>query len=270
MELDSNLAKKSKNFQVIIIGGNGFVGSAYTRFCEQNKLNYLVINRNNYNDYIGSSCDLLINANGNSKKFLARENPLLEFDASVRTVRQSLIDFQSKKYVFLSSCDVYPDCTNPDSTKEDISINIAEQSPYGFHKYLAEQCVKHCHKNWLIFRMGGFVGIGMKKNPIFDILQGEKMWLDPQSKLQYINTDTAANIVMKIVEKGYHQEIFNLCGNGLIKLQEIIDLTNSKVKVNPDSPKVCYEVSINKLKQIVNIPYSRETVLNFVKKDSKQ
>lgn len=258
MEFDSN-------FTVIIIGGEGFVGSAYTRYCQQNNLNYLVINRANYNNYIGTACDLLINANGNSKKFLAKDNPLLEFDASVRSVRQSLIDFPAKKYVFLSSCDVYPDCSNYDTTKEDLIINIAEQTPYGFHKYLAEQCVQHCHKNWLIFRMGGFVGIGMKKNPIFDILQGEKMWLDPQSQLQYINTDIAANIVMEIIKKEYHHEIFNLCGNGLITLQEIIDITNSKVKVNPNSPKVCYEVSIAKLKQIVNIPNSREMVLDFVK-----
>lgn len=257
MEFDSN-------FKVIIIGGEGFVGSAYTRFCEQNNLDYLVINRFNYYDCIGSSCDLLINANGNSKKFLARENPLSEFDASVRSVRESLIDFKAKKYVFLSSCDVYPDCSNFESTKEETIINIAKQSPYGFHKYLAEQCVRHSHKNWLIFRMGGFVGIGLKKNAVFDILEGDKMWLDPQSKLQYINTDTAANIVMDIIKKDFNQEVFNLCGNGLIELQEIIDFIDSKVSVNPNSLKVQYEVSINKLKEIIDVPNTRDTVLNFV------
>lgn len=254
------------NFKVIIIGGEGFVGSAYTRWCQKKGVNHLVINRANYSDYIGTSGDLLINANGNSKKFLARENPLLEFDASVRSVRQSLIDFKVKKYVFLSSCDVYPDCSHPETTEEDTNIDISQQSPYGFHKYLAEQCVRHCHQNWLIFRMGGFVGIGLKKNPIFDILQGEKMWLDPQSELQYINTDVAASIVMEIIQKDYTKEIFNLCGDGLIKLQEVIDVAASKVKVNPDSPKVHYEVSIAKLKQIVNIPETRNSVLEFVRK----
>ncbi len=188
MEFDSN-------FQVIIIGGEGFVGSAYTRWCQQNSVNHLVINRANYENYIGTKCDLLINANGNSKKFLARENPLLEFDESVRSVRRSLIDFPANKYVFLSSCDVYPDCSTPETTAEDSIININEQSAYGFHKYLAEQCVSHCHSDWLIFRMGGFVGKGIKKNPIFDILQGEKLWLHPESQLQYINTDVAANAV---------------------------------------------------------------------------
>lgn len=257
MELDSN-------FKIIIIGGEGFVGSAYQRYCQKNNLDYLVINRANYQENIGTKCDLLINANGNSKKFLAKENPLLEFDASVRSMRQSLIDFPAKKYIFLSSCDVYPDCSNPELTKEDTVIDISVQSPYGFHKYLAEQCVHHCHSDWLIFRMGGFVGEGLKKNAIFDILEGEKLWLHPDSELQYIHTDVAAAAVMDIIKQGYTQEIFNLCGKGLVKLQEIIDITKSKVNVNLDIPPVCYEVSINKIQSVVNIPSTRETVIDFV------
>ncbi|MGI0483090.1 NAD-dependent epimerase/dehydratase family protein [Geminocystis sp. CENA526] len=257
MVLDSNL-------KIIIIGGEGFVGSAYVRFCQENNLDFLVINRSNYEQYIGTECDLLINANGNSKKFLAKDNPLLEFDESVRSVRRSIVDFPCKKYIFLSSCDVYPDCSTPESTKEDTVIDITQQSPYGFHKYLAEQCVRHCHNDWLIFRMGGFVGQGLKKNAIFDILYGEKLWLHPDSELQYIHTDTASKVVMEIISKGYTQEIFNLCGNGLVKLQDVIDRTDSKVKVNYDSTPVCYEVSIEKIESLVNIPSTHETVMNFV------
>ncbi|BAQ64836.1 hypothetical protein GM3709_1601 [Geminocystis sp. NIES-3709] len=262
MELDSNL-------KIIIIGGEGFVGSAYARYCQKNSLDYLIINRANYQDNIGTECDLLINANGNSKKFLAKENPLLEFDESVRSVRRSLIDFPAKKYIFLSSCDVYPDCSTPESTKEDTMIDISQQSPYGFHKYLAEQCVRHCHSDWLIFRMGGFVGEGLKKNAIFDILQEDKLWLHPQSQLQYIHTDIAAQIVMEIIKQGYTKEVFNLCGNSLVKLQEIIDLTKSKVTVNLNIPPVCYEVSIDKIQSIVNIPSTHETVIDFVKSTKK-
>lgn len=253
------------NIKIIIIGGEGFVGSAYVRYCQKNNLDYLVINRANYKDNIGTKCDLLINANGNSKKFLAKENPLLEFDESVRSVRQSLIDFPAKKYIFLSSCDVYPDCSNPQSTKENNIIDICFQSPYGFHKYLAEQCVRHSQSQWLIFRMGGFVGKSLKKNAIFDILEGEKLWLHPESALQYINTDVAAEVVMNIIKQGYNQEIFNLCGNGLIKLQEIIDLVGRNIDVNLEISPVCYEVSIDKIQSVINIPSTYDTVINFVK-----
>ncbi|WP_413173121.1 NAD-dependent epimerase/dehydratase family protein [Anabaena azotica] len=253
------------NFKVFILGGQGFVGSAYARWAVANQIDYTVITRDNYAEYVGSSCDLFINANGNSRKYLAKESPLEEFDASVRSVKKSLIDFHSNCYIHLSSCDVYPDCSQPSTTKEDNIINISQQSPYGFHKYLAEQCVIHSHSNWIIFRMGGFVGNGMKKNPIFDILQGQRLWVHPQSQLQYINTDAAASIVLELALSGkYKNEIFNICGEGLIELMEVINLVGSQVKVEPNSPKVNYEISLEKIQQVVKLPQTRETVLKFV------
>lgn len=251
--------------KVIIIGGNGFVGSAYKRFCEKNCLDYLVISRENYGYHIGTKADILINANGNSKKFLATQEPLLDFNASVTSVRQSLIDFPCDKYVFLSSCDVYSDCSSYEFTKEDVVIDVSQQSPYGFHKYLAELCVQHCHGDWLIFRMGGFVGENLKKNAIFDILRGDRLWLHPESKLQYINTDIAAMRVMEIINKGYSQEIFNLCGNGVIELQEVLDMVDRQVEVNTEAKPVHYEVNIDKIQSVVDIPATREAVIDFVK-----
>lgn len=251
--------------KVIIIGGNGFVGSAYKRFCEKQHIDYLVISRENYLDHVGTKADVLINANGNSKKFLATEQPLVDFDASVRSLRQSLIDFPCDKYVFLSSCDVYSDCSSYDLSKEDVMINISQQSPYGFHKYLAELCVQHCHNDWLIFRMGGFVGENLKKNAIFDILWGDRLWLHPESKLQYINTDIAAMRVMEIINKGYSQEIFNLCGNGVIELQEVLEMVDRQVEINTEAKPVHYEVNIDKIQSVVDIPSTREAVINFVK-----
>lgn len=98
---------------IFILGGRGFVGSAFVRYCQQNRLEHTVIDRANYAEFIGHSCDVLINANGNSKKFLAHQQPLQDFDASVRSVRASLIDFHAALYIYLSSCDVYPDCSSP-------------------------------------------------------------------------------------------------------------------------------------------------------------
>ena len=73
-----------------IIGGNGFVGSAFVRHCQRVGLAHVVIDRENYAAMVGRKWDVLVNANGNSKKFLASEKPLEEFDASVRSVPQEL------------------------------------------------------------------------------------------------------------------------------------------------------------------------------------
>lgn len=250
---------------IFILGGQGFVGSAFVRYCQRNHLEHAVIGRVNYSEFVGRHCDILINANGNSKKFLAREQPLQEFDSSVRSVRASLIDFHADYYIYLSSCDVYPDCSSPLVTQETSELDPVRQSPYGFHKYLAEACVRHAAQRWLIVRQGGFVGPGMKKNPIFDILRGGPLWLDPASELQYLHTDDNARIVFELIKQGTNNEIINVCGRGLISLQEVINLKGGAIEVKAGSPRVRYDVSIEKLSALVTVPETRETVMNFVR-----
>lgn len=248
---------------IFILGGKGFVGSAFVRYCQSNGIPHEVIDRQNYDSYKGKRCDVLINANGNSSKILASKNPMEDFIATVQNTRKSLLDFQFKKYLLVSSCDVYPDFMSPEKNREDSEIDITRQSTYGFHKYLAEECVRHGSQDWIVVRLGGMVGIGLKKNPIFDIINGGPMWVDPQSELQYMNTDDVARIVFNLIDKGMTKEIFNVCGNGLIKLQKLSDIYN--VKRNANSPVVKYDVNIEKIQKIIPIPNSVETVMNFVK-----
>ena len=252
---------------IYIIGGKGFVGSAFVRASAAIGKEIMVIDRQNYGEFIGKSCDVLINADGNSIKFLAQQNPIQDFDASVRSVRASLMDFAYECYVYLSSCDVYPDCSSPQTTSEDQELDVSKQSAYGFHKYLAEQCVRHVAKRWLIIRFGGFVGPGLKKNPVFDILNGGPLWLDPESELQFMHTDQVANIVLTLLDRGLHHEILNICGMGVVKLHEVMNQTGKHVPVQPGSPKVRYEANLNKISALTEIPETRLTVFNFVKEE---
>jgi nucleoside-diphosphate-sugar epimerase len=255
---------------IFIIGGRGFVGSAFARVCEAKGKEYVIITRQNYHEFIGKRCEIIIDANGNSKKFLAKEAPLEDFDASVRSVRSSLVNFKYDCYVYLSSCDVYPDCSSSSITSEDEKIDVSKQSPYGFHKYLAELCVQHAAKRWLIIRFGGFVGPGLKKNAIYDILNGGPLWLDPESELQYMHTDHAAEIVLKLLDLGITNEIFNICGRGVIKLQEVIKVVGGEIPVQPGSPRVRYEVNIDKISKLADISETRATVLEFVRAEMKR
>lgn len=248
---------------IFLIGGRGLVGSAFARQCEAQGLPVAILDRESYPSFIGQSCSLLINANGNSRKPLAVSDPMADFDASVRSVRSSLQDFRCERYIHLSSCDVYPDCSSPETTEESACPDITRQSPYGFHKYLAELCVQHAARDWQIFRLGGFVGPGLKKNAIFDIMNGGPLWLDPASELQFLHTDEAARIVLDLARTGPGREVFNLCGKGTIALSEVIAATGREVVVQPGSRRVRYDVSIEKASRLVEIPSTRETVLRF-------
>ena len=249
---------------IFILGGKGFVGSAFARYCVQHGIEHADISRENYGDYRGRRCEFFVNANGNSRKFRAQERPLDEFDESVRSVRASLVDFHADCYVYLSSCDVYADCSSPQVTAEDSRVDVVAQSPYGFHKYLAEQCVRHAAGRWLVLRLGGLVGPEMKKNAIFDILRGCPLRLDPKSELQYLSTDDAARLAFELFDRRLHGQIFNVCGQGVISLQDVVDAVGHRVEVLPESRRVRYSVAVEKLARLVPIPETRATVLRFL------
>lgn len=249
---------------IFIIGGRGFVGSAFARLFQRRQIPFEIITRLNYESFKGRHCDILINANGNSKKFLANKDPVSEFAASVTSVVDTLHSISFSQYILCSTCDVYPDLGNPMMNREDAAIQTDLLSRYGFHKYLAEQLVQREADNYLIIRFGGFVGEGLKKNPIYDILHGGPLWLDPDSELQYIRTDTAAEAVWHFVEKGQSNEIVNVCGNGLVKLRDVMNHFGRDVAVQKGSPLCVYQINIDKIQACFPIPDSRDTVYEFV------
>ena len=250
---------------IFILGGRGMLGSAFADYCEKSGRPYTVIARGDYAALRGRSCDIFVNANGNSRKPLASAQPLEDFEASVRSVRASLVDFRYRRYVHLSSCDVYPTCDSAETTREEQTLNPARQSPYGFHKYLAEQCVQHVAREWLILRFGGFVGPGLKKNAIYDILHGGPLYLDPASELQYLHTARAAEIAFRLLDGGVGNEVFNVCGKGVVRLSEVAALSPTPVIAKPGSPLVRYEISLEKLSRHVAPPETRPEVLAFVR-----
>ncbi|HKY18603.1 MAG TPA: NAD-dependent epimerase/dehydratase family protein [Rhizomicrobium sp.] len=251
---------------IYVIGGNGFVGAAYVRLLQTRGLPHRAITRENYESLRGTACDVLINANGNSKKFLAAREPLNEFDQSVRSVAQSLQDFRWGTYIQLSTGDVYPDQSSPQVTREDQAIDPARQSRYGLHKCLAEQLVRGVCEKWLVIRMGGFVGPGLKKNAIFDMLTGAPVWLSPQSELQFLSTDRAAALVWELAQKGVSNEIVNLGATGTVNLGALHRRIGSASSFMPQAPTVCYDVSLDKLAKLsgTELPRSLDEVEKFI------
>jgi nucleoside-diphosphate-sugar epimerase len=250
---------------IFLLGGNGFVGSGFVKYLNEIGIPFIIIGRDNYHQLIGSECDVFINANGNSKKFLAKNDPKMEFQASVASVRNSLIDFKFKKYVFLSTSDVYPDCSMPELTLEDTLLNVAKQSPYGFHKHIAELCVQHGAEDWLILRQGGFVGQGLKKNAVFDILYGDKLWVHPESRFQFINTEDSARLVIDLIQQNIYGQIFNLTATGTISANQIMYLVGRKLPFDTTAKPVCYEIATEKVSNFIDLPSSVDAVKKFIK-----
>jgi len=107
----------------------------------------------------------------------------------------------------------------------------------------------------------------LKKNAIFDILTGGPLWLDPGSELQYMRTDEGAKIVLALLDRGIRNDVFNVCGRGVVRLEEVMRWAGREVEARPGSPKVRYEVDTRKIGNVVQMPETRTTVFEFVRRE---
>ncbi len=252
----------SETADLLVLGSAGFVGSAVVAEARSRGLSVHEVDRDTYRS--GLAARWVINANGNSKKFLAREQPAQEFDLSVRSVMQSLHDFRYERYCFLSTIDVYDNVRDPAANAESAVIRREALSPYGLHKLLAEDLVRHYAPHWLILRMGGFVGPGLRKNSIYDLLKGLPLRVHPDSRYQYQSTRALAATALDLLQQGAEKEIWNVAGDGLVSLRDVASLVPDAVLPEAKGESEFYEVNLTKLKGTRPVASSRETVTRFI------
>ncbi len=252
----------TESADVIVIGAAGFVGSAIAAEARARGLNVLPLTRDTYRP--GLRAKWIINANGNSKKYLAREQPVREFDLSVRSVMHSLHDFTCERYCFLSSIDVYDNVSDPAANAETAFIRRDRLSPYGLHKLIAEDLVRAYAPRRLILRMGGFVGPGLRKNAIYDLLKGLPLRVHPDSRYQYQHTRALAATALDLLADDTADDTWNVAGDGAISLREIAAWIPGVVLPEPIGAPEHYEINIEKLKRRGPVAATRETVRRFV------
>jgi nucleoside-diphosphate-sugar epimerase len=256
--------------RVTVIGAEGFVASAFVRLLKyRTDVKLVCVTRSNYDQFAGIQSDIVIEAACNSKKYLADENPLAEFEASVTLRQKTLVQFPAALHVHISSVDIYSELTTPKTTQEDSVIDLQKTSRYGVHKYLAEQLVQHYAQRWLIVRLAGSVGTGLRKNPVFDIMNGKPLRVHPESQYQFMNTDDAARLTWALVERETVGQIFNVCGTGLISMRDIADVAGKEMDLSQlptDAVPRIVEVDNSKLGRLFEIPNTTETIRCFLKK----
>ncbi len=255
--------------KVVVIGAQGFVGSALaTWLTESLNIRVVEVTRLNYSQMVGAKSDVVIDASGNSKKYLAEENPVAEFDLSTRQRLRTLQEFPADLHVHVSSVDVYSDLSNTETTREDSPIDLPQVSHYGIHKLLAEQLVQHYAEKWLVVRLAGMVGKGLRKNPAYDILHDEPLRIHPESKYQFMGTRDVARIVWALVERNLSGEIFNVCGKGLISPREIAEMRGSALNLRlldaTAQPRIVH-VNTEKIESLMPLPQTTQSITDFIR-----
>lgn len=254
--------------RITLIGAQGFVGSAFAHLLGGRvDIELVCVTRQNYEQHVGVPSDIVIEAACNSKKFLADEQPLVDFEASVGHRLRTLLQFPAEFHLHISSVDVYSDLSSPAHTAEDAEIDIAKVSRYGCHKLLAEQLVRHYAKKWLIVRLAGMVGPNLRKNPVYDIVHGQPLRIHPDSQYQFMHTHDVARITWDLVEAGRALEVLNLAGNGLISPRQIAAITGRSLDLSllPETtrPRIV-NVNLKRIRKDVDIPETEEAIRRFL------
>jgi nucleoside-diphosphate-sugar epimerase len=170
-------------------------------------------------------------------------------------------------FVLISSVDVYNCPEDPTRNREDAIVDPLDLSLYGFHKALAELCVRRHAPRWMIIRLAGMVGPGLRKNPVHDILHEAPLRIHPDSRYQFMTTDAVAGVVWQLVRTGPAGAIYNVCGRGLISPREIAQQAGRTLNLSLLSadirPRIVH-VNTQKVGALACLPETGATVRAFL------
>jgi hypothetical protein len=145
-----------------LIGFSGFVGSLLNKQASFKSL----YRSTNISDIEGKSFDTIVCAGAPAQKWVANQEPNIDLK-NIEDLIARLKNAQCKNFILISTVDVFK---NPQGINEHSVIDESELQAYGLHRRHLEKFVESYFPSYLIVRLPGLVGPGLKKNVIFDFL----------------------------------------------------------------------------------------------------
>ncbi len=150
-----------------LIGCTGFVGSTLRRqTCFSHFYHSTDIDKIEHQSF-----DLIVCAAAPAKKWYANLHPEEDLQ-NIRKLIGHLEKVSTQQFVLVSTVDVFK---NPFSVDENSQIVTDTLHPYGLHRYYLEEFVKTKFRNRLIVRLPGLVGVGLRKNILYDFKHNNQL-----------------------------------------------------------------------------------------------
>lgn len=150
-----------------LVGYSGFVGSTLLK---QTKFNSL-FRSTNIEKIQNKSFDTVVCAAAPAQKWIANQKP----DEDNKIIDQligHISTIKCNKFILISTVDVFK---NPNNVNENSPIDEVGLHAYGLHRRKLEKFVVENFEDYLIIRLPGLVGPGLKKNVIFDFLNNNNI-----------------------------------------------------------------------------------------------
>lgn len=150
-----------------LVGYSGFVGSTLVRQTQFDAL----FRSTNIGDIAGQSFDMVVCAGAPAQKWIANQDP--ETDRrKIDGLIGLLKTIHCKTFILVSTVDVFK---NPIGVDEGTQVDEAGLHAYGLNRRLLEKFVESHFPDYLIVRLPGLVGPGLRKNIIFDFLNDNNL-----------------------------------------------------------------------------------------------
>jgi len=161
-----------------LIGYTGFVGGNLNKQANFNNL----YNSKNFHEMEGQSFDEIVCAGVSAVKWVANKNP--ETDrANIKELEDVLSTVNAKRFVLISTIDVYPVVQGKN---ESFDCHSIDNHAYGAHRLAFEDFCTAQFPYCFIIRLPGLFGDGLKKNVVFDLLNDNCLeMINPKSSFQY-------------------------------------------------------------------------------------
>jgi nucleoside-diphosphate-sugar epimerase len=247
---------------IFITGCESFIGRFLIKECKKKKIKYFGIDTNAMNTKFTKKIDLrdeklekyipkkavIIHLAAISKDNLCLQNPLMAMDVNINGTLNLIHAAKrrgAEKFIFASSIWVYGEKKSSKRVNENEVIDANKiNSIYILSKIVIERYLKilNLFKNVTILRFGIVYGAEHKQSwsiveQIYDLVKNNvnKNHIDIRSKKTsrcFIHVDDLVKGIMKSVKYNSKFNIFNLSGDKLISVIDIIRITKKILNIN--------------------------------------
>lgn len=172
------------------------------------------------------SIDVIIHCAFNSKQDLKNLDQYFKDNVSLT---EELTKLPHKKFIFISTIDVYPKNSTKHTEDEILDPNTTEDL-YAKTKLLSENLVKKNCPNFLILRCSALLGKDSRENSLIRIIKENypTLTLSAKSIFNYILHKDVLEFIKLAIEEDL-QGAYNLASSKNITLKKIADLFKKKV-----------------------------------------
>ena len=164
------------SLHVAVVGAGGYVGRGLVRALRGRAevAEVTEVTRATYSEARRGTYDVVVNAAMPAARFRASQDPMWDFEETVRKTAELLAGWDAGKLVQVSS----------------ISARTQRDTVYGRHKAAAEALCRP--ERDLVVRLGPMYSADLEKGVLVDLLAGRKVWVDPSSRYGFAPRDWVA------------------------------------------------------------------------------